>query len=1162
MKKILFLLLAFLSIGAYSQTPPCGSDAILQNEISKNPLIKEQMDLMNKKISESKKTGRTSAVTPESITVPTVVYVVHNGVANPSNITDTQVNQQLTALNAKFYNTGLKFCLATRASTGTQIPMLNGSDVQTTPGIIHIYSPSLTNNSSSSQAGLLAAISPQVTGDRYLRIWVVDTIDNPSNIAGYAGLPFGGFNGIVILNKVFGNGTPNLLANYNQGEVLVHEVGHYLGLYHTFEGGCATPTGNPLTDGDCVADTPTVSAPNFSCANGINSCPETPAVNDLIHNYMDYGDNVCATGFTSGQIARMNDMINIYKSYMISNANLIYTGICNFNNLVSAEFTPSTTMACQSATVPVTFTSLYNANYTYAWTFGDGGTSTLQNPSHIYATATGSPFTVTLTVTNTSTLATSVATTQIFIVNCTGVTPTPDSYWVLRDSKGLSFNTGVPVFDPTFPTGVTSIKFTSQGNASGNLLFYTNGLSVWNANHTLIGSNISSEASLSFSNSLIVPNPGNANQYYIFTAGGDVNTTNYAASKGFEYSIVPISGGVATTMTTIKQPVTVPSGYQAGVNGAVLGSRGFAAVKKGCGNDYWIITTLLKGTNYYMVVYQLTSTGLSYVSETFLRASNGSVNTVGAKVEASPNGNKLLFYADGFYYPYTSYLYDFNKAAGIIDGTSLQSLPTLGYPHHAASFSPDSKLLYTVAVGSDVYVNRICQYNLNSSNVNASKVVVGSYPGALFYNAMQEGPDHRIYVSLINPDNTANKLAVIHKPNVLVSASNTQGCQYTENGPRTTTTVFGSLPNIIDAKLNTALAGTNTSISYYTLGCRRYKFFPDWCGVSFNWTFGDPASGAANTSTAANPEHIFSAPGTYTVTLKNFSNTITLATISVVVPGLPNPVISGSTTACTLAGNSNNNITSNTVNLAAGQTVVWSIISGTGTITGGNTTSATFQVNWTVLPATIRAVVTDASGCSTTVNRTITSLCPCNCLNTLVFTQSANLDDSCPIVITNTNPNQMCGNFNMRHTWSLPLEEDPIVTYGYNGVNNCSDGTFFVVTDVLDANGNVVCTIKHNQLGVVSDMRPINLLDDGTKEVKEVKITPNPSKGIFNIRIEQYSGKVNIQIHDINGKLIFDAKDEDFNIEKAIDLSKFRTGTYILKMEGENLNYSQKLIKN
>lgn len=1160
MKKHLFLLLAFLSMSAYSQTPPCVSDVLLQNEIKANPLVRQQMDLMNKKVAESKSTGRTATVTPESITVPTVVYVVHNGVANPSNISDTQVNQQLTALNAKFYNTGLKFCLATRASTGTLVPMLNGSDVQTTPGIIHIYSPTLTNNSSSSQAGLLGAISPQVTGDRYLRIFVVDTIDNPSNILGYAGLPFGGFNGIVILNKVFGNGTPNLLANYNQGETLVHEVGHYFGLYHTFEGGCATPYSDPLRDGDCVSDTPTVASANFSCATGINTCPETPAVNDLIHNYMDYGDNVCANSFTAGQITRMCEMVNIYKSFMISNANLIYTGICNFNNLVSSEFTASSTMACPSASVPINFTSLYNANYTYAWTFGDGGTSPLQNPSHIYATTVGSPFTVTLTVTNTTTLKTSVSSMQIFIVDCSWYTPTPDAYWAVRDSKGLSFSTGVPVFDSGFPTGVTSNKLTSQGNASGSLLFYTNGLSVWNANHTLIGSNISSETT-SLGNTLIVPNPANSNQYYVFTAGGDVNTTNYAASKGFEYSIVPISGGVATTMTTIKQAVTVPSGYQVGVNGAVLGSRGFTAVKKGCGNDYWIITTLLKGTNFYMVVYQLTTTGLSYVSETLLKPSSGT-SVAGARVEASPNGNKLFFYNDGFAYPYAGYLLDFNKATGVVDGTSLQTIPALAYAHNAASFSPDSKLLYTVSVDGE-FKNRVLQYNLNATNVAASKVILGSYPGNVGTNAIQEGPDHRIYANVFNPDGSSNKLAVIHKPNVLVTAANTQGCQYTENGPRAVTAgpVFGSLPNIIDAKLSTALAGTNTSISYYALGCRRYKFFPDWCGVSFNWTFGDPASGAANTSTTTNPEHIFSAPGTYTVTLKNFSNTITLATISVVVPGLPNPVISGSTTACTLAGNGNNNITSNTVNLPIGQTVVWSITSGTGTITGGNTTSATFQVNWTVLPATIRAVVTDASGCSTTVNRTITSLCPCNCLNTLVFTQSANLDDNCPIAITNTNPNQMCGNFNMRHTWSLPLEEDPIVTYGYNGVNNCSDGTFFVVTDVLDANGNVVCTIKHNQLGVVSDMRPINLTDDGAKEAKEVKITPNPSKGIFNIRIEKFSGKVNIEVYDMKGKLVLEESNADFNIEKAIDLSKFNSGTYVLKIVGLNLDYSQKLIK-
>jgi len=77
-----------------------------------------------------------------------------------------------------------------------------------------------------------------------------------------------------------------------------------------------------------------------------------------------------------------------------------------------------------------------------------------------------------------------------------------------------------------------------------------------------------------------------------------------------------------------------------------------------------------------------------------------------------------------------------------------------------------------------------------------------------------------------------------------------------------------------------------------------------------------------------------------------------------------------------------------------------------------------------------------------------------------------------------------------------------------------------------------------------------------------LRVYPNPSNGVYNVRINQYTGKVNFQVIDINGRTVYNQTDERFNIERTLNLSSFQAGVYILKVSGDNVNYTQKLVKN
>jgi len=88
----------------------------------------------------------------------------------------------------------------------------------------------------------------------------------------------------------------------------------------------------------------------------------------------------------------------------------------------------------------------------------------------------------------------------------------------------------------------------------------------------------------------------------------------------------------------------------------------------------------------------------------------------------------------------------------------------------------------------------------------------------------------------------------------------------------------------------------------------------------------------------------------------------------------------------------------------------------------------------------------------------------------------------------------------------------------------------------------------------------VSLSTDDYAASKGIKVYPNPTKGQLNIAVNNYSGKLSVQVFDINGRKVYNEDVNDFNAQSAINMSNLQKGVYVVKVNGDNLDFSQKVV--
>lgn len=399
-KICLALGLGFLGIfhGAIAQHK-CGSDQYHQHIKSVDPSVAVAEAEINALLKDKSIESRAAIYT-----IPVVFHVIHTN--GPENISREQILDQIRVLNNDFNllngnRTKLRSMfngLAADCQIKFELAKIDPNG-NCTEGINRVYS----------SAGVQMDMTTEKVKSlinwnykKYLNIWVVSSISggvDGGEVLGYACFPWATNatrDGIVMKSDRVG--TIGTAVASDSARTLTHEVGHWLGLYHTFQDGC--------TGGDQIDDTPPVNGTfvNASCPSGGNSCTnDFPDLPDMWENYMDYSNGGCQTLFTLKQKSRMHGVLtngSYPRAAVVSSANLIATGVAPGSVAPVAAFTSSSTVICAGQAVKFYDLTCKSTPMAWSWTFTGSSqpSASVQNPTITYQTP--GTYSVSLTVQN------------------------------------------------------------------------------------------------------------------------------------------------------------------------------------------------------------------------------------------------------------------------------------------------------------------------------------------------------------------------------------------------------------------------------------------------------------------------------------------------------------------------------------------------------------------------------------------------------------------------------------------------------------------------------------------------------------------------------------------------------------------------------------------